>query len=226
MSLRSLLKSNNSLLYLAAFVYNILHLSYPLRYIITGRVKCPGVFLKKTSFNIKGKGSRIEIGNGTRLRECSIMLHGTRCYVSIGGGRLVNTSLYLEDDRSSIKIGYNFSIESGHIASTEGQSIIIGDDCMFSNDIEIRNGDSHAIIDMENGLRTNKAQTVTIGNHVWLTAHCRVLKGSYIPDDCIIGNSAIVAGCLKKSHAIYGGSPLRILKENKTWDRSRYKETY
>lgn len=212
---------------MAAFVYNIIHLSYPLRHVIAGRVKCRGVFLKKTSFNIRGKGSRIEIGKATQLHDCHITLYGTGCCVLIKeGGRLANTSLYLEDDLSSIKIGCKFSIESGHIASTEGQTIIIGDDCMFSNDIEIRNGDSHAIVDMENGLRTNKAQAVTIGNHVWLTTHCRVLKGSSIPDDCIIGNSAVVSGRLEKSHAIYGGSPLRILKENKTWDRSRYKETY
>ena len=111
-----------------------------------------------------------------------------------GGGRVANASLYIEDDNSSIKIGRKFSMESGHIASTEGRIIAIGDDCMFSNDIEIRNGDSHAILELESRVRTNEAKDVKIGNHVWLTAHTRVLKGSYIPDDCIIGNSSIVSG--------------------------------
>ena len=92
---------------------------------------------------------------------------------------------------------------------------------MFSNDIEIRNGDSHAILDTGSNIRTNAARKVIIGNHVWLTAHCRVLKGSVIPDDCVIGNSAIVSGQLEKSHAIYAGHPIKIVKENKTWSRKR-----
>ena len=92
---------------------------------------------------------------------------------------------------------------------------------MFSNDIEIRNGDSHAIIDIGSGVRTNMARNVIIGNHVWLTAHCRVLKGSVIPDDCIIGNSAIVSGQLEHTHSIYAGNPIQVVKQNKTWNRER-----
>ena len=45
-------------------------------------------------------------------------------------------------------MGKDFTMEGGHIASTEGEKIVIGNDCMFSNDIEIRNGDSHTIIDI------------------------------------------------------------------------------
>ena len=230
MSLREIIdfvKSNRWLLNIAAVVYNIIHLSYPLRQVLSGRLQCSGVFFKNVSFQIKGKNIKIEIGELTRLSDCCITIKGSECCAIIkGGGRLSNVHLYIQDDKSAIKIGRKFTIESGHIASTEGELIDIGDDCMFSNDIEIRNGDSHAIVDMESLTRTNNARSVKIGNHVWLTAHCRVLKGSVIPDDCIIGNSAIVSGQLKTSHAIYGGSPLRLLQENRTWDRDRYKTTF
>ena len=90
---------------------------------------------------------------------------------------------------------------------------------MFSNDIEIRNGDSHSIIDKDTNKRVNYAQSVIIGNHVWLTAHTRVLKGSQIPHSCIIANSCVVSGKLENSNAIYGGIPANLLKENIDWNR-------
>lgn len=114
-------------------------------------------------------------------------------------------------------------MEGGHIASTEGESITIGNDCMFSGDIEIRNGDSHAILNAQTGERTNWTRPVTIGNHVWLTAHVRVLKGTTIADNCIIGNSAVATGLLNEPNTLYGGSPIRQLKKGVDWDRNRYR---
>lgn len=129
----------------------------------------------------------------------------------------------MEDDRSSIMIGEDFTMESGHIASTEGENIFIGDDCMFSNDVEIRNGDSHPILDKETGKRTNNAASVTIGNHVWITAHVRILKGAVIPDGSIIGNSSVLSGKFKDNNSIYAGMPAKQVKTNIMWERDRHK---
>ena len=94
---------------------------------------------------------------------------------------------------------------------------------MLSEDIEIRNGDSHSIVlEDDNSVRINKAQDVVVGRHVWITAHVRIMKGTIIPDNCIIANSSVVIGKLKKTNAIYGGSPARILKDGINWNRSRY----
>lgn len=112
-------------------------------------------------------------------------------------------------------------MEGGHIASTESKSIIIGDDCMFSNDVEIRNGDSHPILDQETGKRTNNAALVTIGDHVWITAHVRILKGAIIPDGSIIGNSSVVSAKFKGSNSVYAGIPARLVKSNIMWERDR-----
>lgn len=110
-------------------------------------------------------------------------------------------------------------MEGGHIAATEGEIIKIGNDCMFSGDIEIRNGDSHSIIKANSQERINWAKPVIIEDHVWLTAHVRVLK----PHHSIIGNSSVVSKVLEEPHSIYGGSPIRNLKTNIDWDRNRYK---
>lgn len=132
-----------------------------------------------------------------------------------------NTSLVIEDDGGSIVIGKDFTMEGGEIAATEGETVTIGEDCMFSEDIEIRNGDSHVILDKATSKRTNYARPITIGNHVWLTAHVRVLKGSIIPDDSIVGNSSVVSGKFTNTNAIYAGNPARLVKTGTTWDRFR-----
>lgn len=146
-------------------------------------------------------------------------------YFSTGGAHTIvsNTSFVIEDDNGKISIGQGFTMEGGEIAATEGEAITIGEDCMFSNDVEIRNGDSHVILDKETGKRTNYAKPITIGNHVWLTAHVRVLKGSVIPDESIVGNSSVFSGKFDTPNAIYAGNPAKLVKAGITWNRFRDK---
>lgn len=142
-----------------------------------------------------------------------------------GGAHTIvsNTSFVIEDDCGSIVIGKDFTMEGGEIAATEGEAITIGEDCMFSSYVEIRNGDSHVILDKETGKRTNYAKSVTIGNHVWLTAHVRVLKGSVIPDECIVGNSSVLSGKFDTPNSVLAGNPAKQVKTRITWNRFRDK---
>ena len=177
----------------AAFVYNSFHRNNAWKH--RKAVECRGSFFNHVDFRVVGKNSRIVIGRKARLKNCQIYVFGDNCLLEIGGGstKISNTCFYLEDDNSKIVIGRDFTMEGGHIASTEGETIKIGDDCMFSNDIEIRNGDSHSIVDASTGKRTNWAKTVEIGNHVWLTAHARVLKGG--GNSGPLGNLQQLRGC-------------------------------
>ena len=128
----------------------------------------------------------------------------------------------MEDDNSEILVGNNLSVQPGtHIAAGEGTTICIGDDCMFSGDVEMRSTDSHSICDLSSRRRTNKAKEIRIGNHVWLTAHVRILKGATIAGHCIVGNSSVVTGNLDTPHAVYAGNPCKLLKQNIEWDRKK-----
>lgn len=93
---------------------------------------------------------------------------------------------------------------------------------MFSEDVEIRNGDSHSILDLaRSSERINSAQPVMIGNHVWIAAHARVLKGAAIPDNCIVANSSVLTSKFTEEHSLYGGVPAKLLKSGINWSRSR-----
>ncbi len=228
MFLKNVLKSNPKALVLASKVYNILHPNNAWKYEFgTNRINIKGAFLKKCRFRIKGANNIIEIGEKARLTNCTFTIFGSNCNIKIGGGSTIvsNVSFWCEDDNSSIFIGQDFMMGSGHIASTKGENIILDDDCMLSEDIEIRNGDSHAITN-DNNERINFAKPVVIGKHVWVTAHCKIMKGSKIPDNCIIGNSSLVAHKFKETNAIYAGNPARLIKGNVNWNkyRSQYKK--
>lgn len=202
-------------------VYNCIHYNNGWKYRTKNKITTKGAFLNKVDFNIKGKNNAIVIGAKARLKNCSITIIGDNCSLLIGGGSTIisNTTFWCQDDNSSIAVGEDFTMEGGEIAATEGETITIGTDCMFSNGIDIRNGDSHSIIDTSTNKRINKALPIIIGDHVWLTARVTILKGSVIPSNSIIGNSAIVGKTLEKENSIYAGIPAKLIKENINWDR-------
>jgi acetyltransferase-like isoleucine patch superfamily enzyme len=131
-------------------------------------------------------------------------------------------SLWIENNECELIIGKFTSFISAHLAVTESKSkIIIGEDCMFAYDIDVRTGDSHSILDMQSGRRINYAADVKIGNHVWVAAHSIILKGVQIMDNCIIGTGSVVTKSCGDSNVIYAGNPAKVVKTNISWSRER-----
>ena len=129
--------------------------------------------------------------------------------------------LWYEDSNCKISIGNGTTIEDAHIAVTDQDgSIYIGEDCMFSNKVDIRNGDSHSIIDLETRQRINFARDIIISNHVWIGAYSQVLKGVKIGENSIIGIRSVVTEDVLPN-SIYAGVPAKLIKKNITWLRER-----
>lgn len=203
---------------LKCLIHNLL---YCPQAIFSSQVNCKGAWLNNVHFHLAST-SHVDIRNCI-IRDSQILMLNEGCSLRLGNGcRVKNVRFYCEDKNSSIESLTKLTIGGGEIASTEGCNIKIGNDCMFSNDIEIRNGDSHSIVsEDDHNHRINPAKDIIIGNHVWLTAHVRILKGSIIPDNCIIANSAIVSHPLEKKNSIYGGNPIKLLKQDIYWKRER-----
>lgn len=223
MNIKHFIKNNHYALYIVAFLYNSINFSLKRYFFSSNKIINKGTFIKRSNIHIEGKHNYIFIAPFTRLRNCEIYIKGDNCKIIIGGGNahINNTTLWCENNNSSIIIGKDFTIESGHIASMEGCKIEIGDDCMLSNNIEIRNGDSHSIISLESQKRINQSCNIKIGNHVWLTAGVTILKGVEIADNTIIGNKAMVTKSLNEKNAIYAGIPAKLIKTKVNWNRDK-----
>lgn len=184
-------------------------------------------FAKGCRFSISGKNNSVEIEPGlTRLTNTSISVYGSDCQVVIGGGgNLVNVHLVIENDNGSIVLKRHVTISGQtEIAVIEGTKVTIGEDCLFSAQINIRTGDSHSILNQETGKRINPSQDVTIGDHVWVGNDVKILKGVKIGEHSIVGTGAILSGGDYPSHSIIGGiGHGKVLKTGIDWCPQRIK---
>lgn len=159
-----------------------------------------GVFISNTEIRIRGNNNKVILETDCKYYKGSIWLEGDNCHVVIGAGT---------------------TVMDAHIFAQESDSkILIGQDCMLSNNIIIRTSDSHSIIDNESKKRINHAKDICIGNHVWIAAWVRILKGSEIKDNSIIALGSIV-NSLVPQNCIVAGIPSKVVKENVNWTREQ-----
>lgn len=154
--------------------------------------------LNGTRLHIDGEGSVILVGPGCRLKGVTVRLSGAGCILAIGAGT---------------------SWESGTCISNYGRAIMIGDDCMISNDVMIRSADGHSVWDARTRQRISLPADVCIEPHVWIGNGSRVSKGARIGTGCVVGQMSLVTGILKP-RCVYGGVPARLLREDVEWSRT------
>lgn len=97
-----------------------------------------------------------------------------------------------------------------------GKSVIIGDDCLFSELITIRTSDHHSIIDISEKKHINHAADIIIGNHVWIGPEVSILKGIKIGNQAIVGLRTIVTRDIP-SNELHVGSPNKCIRKNVSW---------
>lgn len=123
-----------------------------------------------------------------------------------------------------LSIGKNCSMWTNvHFNLTDDNaSIVIGDDCMISKNVDIWAGDGHTIIDTSTGKVINAiGGKVLIGNHVWIGANVILTKNAGIANDSIIGTGGVVTKHFTESNIVLAGNPAVCVRKNIQWDRKR-----
>lgn len=152
--------------------------------------------LSRVNIRITGDENEVHISEGAIIRDSNFIIRGNNCRILIGdrttfgGVRIVNVG-----------------------ASND---IILGNDCMLSDNVEIWASDTHSIYDNE-GNWINKEKSITIGNRVWIGSRAVILKGVSIGNDSIIGMASVVTKSVS-NNTLVAGSPAKILKENISWN--------
>lgn len=102
----------------------------------------------------------------------------------------------------------------------DNASLVVGENCMFSERIIIWATDGHAIIDKTTNKVINGIKSETkIGNHVWVGTRATILKNADIPDNSVIGAGSVVTSKFDKGNVVIAGNPAKVIKENIDWDR-------
>jgi len=129
-------------------------------------------------------------GSGCSLYHGCYILN-TDGYVSIGNGSHLGANVYVNANHGRLVIG-------DYVAIGPGVKIIV-----YSNHYECgrKVTDSHVCED------------VSIGNNVFIGANACILPGSRIADNVVVAAGTLVRGVLE-SDTIYGGTPVRVLRQN------------
>lgn len=200
---------------------------------------CPGY-----KISIKGGGNKINILNSSKnLTNFQIKLTSF-CNIYIGTNTQISNGLIIAEDYSIVKIGNNIrgnlkiathdhcriSIDENSTVSntifdvySPYSEIIVGKDCMFSEEVECISGDGHPIFDLSTGLPTDRKKSLVIGNHVWVGRRATILNNAKIRDGAIVGACSLVTGSFP-NNCIIAGNPAKILRKDISWARALHGE--
>lgn len=162
-----------------------------------------GVLLNKVQIEISGKDNKLIIRKGVTFAE---------------GGRI-----RIEDERNTIEIDEDAKMINCFLSSADKATrMYIGKNCLFSADVIIRTSDAHSIIIDGTTQRINKGDDVKIGEHVWICNGTRVMKGSSIGKNCIIGSNTLVSGQKIEDNCLVVGNPCKVVKTGVNWSNKRF----
>jgi acetyltransferase-like isoleucine patch superfamily enzyme len=166
-------------------------------FILRGRLSLePFQGLREPVFIYLARGSTLVVdGDFTMGPGCRIHIDpGARLY--IGGRRKESLSGMTERTRVMVH-----------------KQVHIGADLVCSWGVFITDCDWHKI----KGQRSS--EDTLIGNHVWITPNCSILKGSRIGDGCIVASGAVTHRATFPNRSLVGGVPARVLAANREWSR-------
>ena len=185
------------------------------------QIKIDGI-MRKAKINILGKSNSIIIKTPKSNVNLTIFIYGNNNKIIIEENCIINgLTCWIEDDNNEIHIGKDTLIcRPIKLMCLEGQSIIIGERCMFAEGVNFRTSDSHSILNSSNQ-RINAPANIVLANHVWVGYQVLVLKGCSIAENTIIGAKSVVSKSCDQAGVVLAGTPAKIVKTNVNWDYQR-----
>lgn len=183
---------------------------------LTGRIllmndnKCLLYIKNESDFPFDNKSSY-----GTLTVEGTIKLYG-RSFFGAGSKVFVMKDGVLE-------LGDN-------VVATAEMTVICANHITFGCDIAagwntlVMDTDFHPIYNIQHGTTYPIQKSVSIGDNVWLCTRSVVLKGSEIPNGCIVATGSVVKAGEYRPNSLLEGVPAICKKEGITFKRKNYIE--
>jgi acetyltransferase-like isoleucine patch superfamily enzyme len=58
---------------------------------------------------------------------------------------------------------------------------------------------------------------ITVGSHVWIGSNVSILKGSAIPDGCVVAAGSVLKTRFTDKSALIAGNPAKVVRKNVSW---------
>lgn len=142
----------------------------------------------------------------------NIKLYGNS-KVSLGHGSRISVG-----KNGCVTFGKNF-INTAHMNICCVDSIVFGDDVVTSWETLVMDTDWHSVRNTKNNEVGCCTKPIVIGSGVWLCTKSMVLKGSNIPNGCIVGANSLVVGCFNEENCLIAGNPGQVRKKHVTMNR-------
>jgi len=159
--------------------------------------------------------TRLQVG----LNYVGFMSNDDHTYINVSGKLKFNGDF-------NIGKGCRFDIDNDAVAEfgrgsiTAGTTFIImhgirvGNGCAISWGCQFLDEDFHEI---HYDGKTSKPNPIEIGDRVWIGCNVTVLKGTKIPDGCVVASGSVVRSVFKTKNALIAGNPARVVKEGISW---------
>lgn len=169
--------------------------------------------IKKFMIQIGSGGSEGQIGSKVGYFKVNtgakIIFEGTAGF-SMGNSIRVDSGVF--------KIGNNFNSNAFSIYHCVN-GIEVGKDVLIGCHVTVRDNDGHKLMSFQEVNNIKKRESIVIGNKVWICAKVDLLKGSLIPNGCVVGYRSCVLKSFQEENCLIGGYPAKVLRQNIRWEK-------
>lgn len=182
-------------------------------------------FNDKSLIKILGNDCKIKIDDKCVLNNINITMKGNNIELILGNSVEMTSTIVSMFQNCKLSIGTLTTLGDGEITIAEETSIMIGEDCMFAHNFEIRTSDMHPIYSLSSGDGINYGKDIHIGNHVWAGKFISIMKGVSIKDNTVIGMNTHIHKSIGERNVVVVGNPAKIVKKDIIWGRKMFNKT-
>lgn len=138
-----------------------------------------------------------------------IDIKGEQSRIKLSPKVITRSDVTIAVRNGNLEIGANVFFNKG-CSVTCHESIKIGDNCLFGQNVLIFDHDHIYGQGKTVNLEGFKKSPVEIGSNVWVGANTIILRGSKIGDNCVIAAGTIVRGSIPPESVVYQKRELTI----------------
>ena len=145
-----------------------------------------------------------------------------RAILDIQGRVELSGSAYFGNgSRLCVEKGGVLETGNGFINTAKGtvvctKRIAFGDNVLMSWDTIVMDSDWHSVRDTVTGEVSRRDADISVGNGVWIGMRSVLLKGTVVPDGCIVAANSTCCKVYEESNCLLAGMPARVKKRNVT----------